>query len=105
MRIEFYDTTLRDGAQAAGISYSVSDKKQIFALLSLIGIDLIEGGDPASNPKDAEFFAECKAEKAVAFGSTCRKGMPAEKDEGLRKLLDSGARTLAKGRPRKRTKD
>lgn len=94
MRIEFYDTTLRDGAQAAGISYSVSDKKQIFALLSLIGIDLIEGGDPASNPKDAEFFAECKAEKAVAFGSTCRKGTPAEKDEGLRKLLDSGARTL-----------
>lgn len=56
MRIEFYDTTLRDGAQAAGISYSLSDKRQIFALLSLIGIDLVEGGDPASNPKDAEFF-------------------------------------------------
>ena len=52
MRIEFYDTTLRDGAQAAGISYSISDKRQIFALLSLIGIDLVEGGDPASNPKE-----------------------------------------------------
>ena len=42
MRIEFYDTTLRDGAQAAGISYSLSDKRQIFALLSLIGIDLVD---------------------------------------------------------------
>ena len=49
MRLEFYDTTLRDGAQAAGISYSLSDKKQIFALLSGIGIDLVEGGDPASS--------------------------------------------------------
>ena len=58
MKIEFYDTTLRDGAQAAGISYSIADKKQIFSLLSSIGVDLVEGGDPASNPKDAEFFGK-----------------------------------------------
>ena len=94
MRIEFYDTTLRDGAQAAGISYSLSDKRQIFALLSLIGIDLVEGGDPASNPKDTEFFAECKDEKLVAFGSTRRKELSANEDDGLKKLLDTGARTL-----------
>mgnify|MGYP005763579763 FL=1 len=94
MRLEFYDTTLRDGAQAAGISYSLSDKKQIFALLSGIGIDLVEGGDPASNPKDAEFFQECSSPRLAAFGSTCRKNTPAQNDEGLCKLLATGARTV-----------
>lgn len=87
MRIEFYDTTLRDGAQAAGISYSLADKKQIFSLLSSFGIDLIEGGDPASNPKDAEFFAECRDAKLVAFGSTRRRNSTAEEDEGLKNCL------------------
>ena len=90
MKIEFYDTTLRDGAQAAGISYSIADKKQIFSLLSSIGVDLVEGGDPASNPKDAEFFAEFSGKGLVAFGSTCRKGCAAKEDEGLCKLLNAG---------------
>lgn len=94
MRIEFYDTTLRDGAQAAGISYSLSDKKQIFSLLSSFGIDLVEGGDPSSNPKDAEFFAECRANGLVAFGATRRKNCLAEDDEGLNKLLATGAETV-----------
>lgn len=94
MRIEFYDTTLRDGAQAAGISYSLADKKQIFSLLSSFGIDLIEGGDPASNPKDAEFFAECRDAKLVAFGSTRRRNSTAEEDEGLKKLLAAGTDTV-----------
>ena len=74
MRIEFYDTTLRDGAQAAGISYSAADKRQIFGLLDAFGVDFVEGGDPASNPKDAEFFAEFSHPKLVAFGATHRKG-------------------------------
>lgn len=94
MKIEFYDTTLRDGAQAEGVSFSLTDKRQIFGLLTDIGIDLVEGGDPASNPKDAEFFAECRAPKLVAFGSTRRRNGSAENDEGLKKLLDSGAETV-----------
>lgn len=94
MRIEFYDTTLRDGAQAAGISYSLSDKKQIFSVLSSFGIDLVEGGDPASNPKDAEFFAECRDARLVAFGSTRRKNCSAADDDGLNKLLATGADTV-----------
>ena len=94
MKIEFYDTTLRDGAQAAGISYSIADKKQIFSLLSSIGVDLVEGGDPASNPKDAEFFAEFSGKGLVAFGSTCRKGCAAKEDEGLCKLLNAGTDTV-----------
>ena len=54
--IEIYDTTLRDGAQREGISFSVADKIQIVKLLDEMGIDYIEGGWPGSNPKDMEFF-------------------------------------------------
>ncbi len=88
-KIEFYDTTLRDGAQAGGVSYSVADKKSIFNLLDAFGIDLIEGGDPASNPKDAEFFKENASPKLVAFGSTRRKDTAVYSDEKIIKLLDA----------------
>ena len=91
MRLEFYDTTLRDGAQAAGIAFSVADKRQIFSLLENIGMDYIEGGDPASNPKDAEFFAELSAPRLVAFGATRRKDSAPENDAGLAALIASGA--------------
>ena len=94
MKIEFYDCTLRDGAQAAGISYSINDKKAIFRLLSGFGIDLVEGGDPASNPKDAEFFEECRDPRLVAFGATRRKGVSASADAGLKKLVATGAKTV-----------
>lgn len=91
MSIEFYDTTLRDGAQAAGISYSAADKRQIFDLLDAIGVDFVEGGDPASNPKDADFFAEFSHPKLVAFGATHRKGVSPADDAGLVALASSGA--------------
>lgn len=91
MRIEFYDTTLRDGAQAAGISYSAADKRQIFELLDSFGVDYVEGGDPASNPKDAEFFTEFSHPKLVAFGATHRKGISPASDGGLIALAASGA--------------
>lgn len=94
MKIEFYDTTLRDGAQAEGISYSVADKKQIFGLLCDFGIDLVEGGDPASNPKDAEFFAECKNDKLVAFGSTRHRDCNVFEDAGIIKLLSADTKVV-----------
>ena len=94
MKIEFYDTTLRDGAQAEGISFSVEDKKQIFALLDGFGIDLVEGGDPASNPKDAEFFAECRSPKLVAFGATRHRDKQVFEDSGLARLLEADTRTV-----------
>ena len=94
MKIEFYDTTLRDGAQAEGISFSVEDKKQIFALLDGFGIDLVEGGDPASNPKDAEFFAECRSSKLVAFGATRHRDKKVFEDAGLARLLEADTPTV-----------
>ena len=55
-KLILYDTTLRDGAQKEGISFSVVDKLEIARKLDVLGIGYIEGGWPGSNPKDAEFF-------------------------------------------------
>ncbi len=59
-RIKLYDTTLRDGAQGLGVSFSLADKVRIAIELDQIGIDYIEGGWPGSNPKDIEFFHQMK---------------------------------------------
>jgi hypothetical protein len=90
-----YDTTLRDGAQREGISYSVEDKLTIAKLLDGYGVGFIEGGWPGALPKDTEFFARIasgelvlKNAKLVAFGATRKAGVKAEEDafESLVKL-------------------
>ena len=98
-RIIFYDSTLRDGAQAEGISFSVRDKINIVKTLDELGIDYIEAGNPFSNPKDIEFFNEIQNlklnSKIVAFGSTRRKGIRAEEDKNLMSLLSANVSTVA----------
>lgn len=91
-----YDSTLRDGEQSEGISLSLEDKLRIVQRLDDFGIDYIEGGYPASNPKDIAFFQQVAAmrfkhAKVVAFGSTCKKGVAAQDDPGLADLLSSCA--------------
>lgn len=92
-KVFIYDTTLRDGAQSEGISFSVNDKIRIAQKLDELGIDFIEGGWPGSNPKDNEFFAEAsrslklKRSKLVAFGSTRKAGSKASSDPVLKALL------------------
>ncbi|MFD6073200.1 citramalate synthase [Amycolatopsis lurida] len=93
-----YDTTLRDGAQREGISYSVTDKLAVARLLDDLGVGFIEGGWPGALPKDTEFFAraasgELKLRHAalVAFGATRKAGAKAEQDRQVRALLDSQA--------------
>ncbi len=92
--IQLYDTTLRDGAQQEGISFSVADKLKIAAKLDELGINFIEGGWPGSNPKDTEFFAQAQNlnlihSTLVAFGSTRRSGCKADKDANLQSLLEA----------------
>src|SRR5262245_37172562 len=92
--IEIYDTTLRDGSQGEGINFSVADKLRIAEKLDAFGIHYIEGGWPGSNPKDVEFFAQAKRhkfkrDKLAAFSMTRRKGVPVEKDEQMRMLLEA----------------
>jgi 2-isopropylmalate synthase len=94
VKIEIYDTTLRDGTQREGISLSCEDKLKIAQKLDEFGVDFIEGGWPGSNPKDAEFFdrvREVPLKHAViaAFGSTCRAGSDPDKDGNIRALLDA----------------
>ncbi|MFA7247925.1 MAG: citramalate synthase, partial [Dehalococcoidia bacterium] len=95
--VEIYDTTLRDGAQQEGISFTVTDKLKIAQKLDELGIRYIEGGWPGSNPKDTEFFARAinlKLKNAilVAFGSTRRVETNASGDTGLQALVQSHAR-------------
>jgi 2-isopropylmalate synthase len=94
VRVEIYDTTLRDGAQMEGLSLSVADKLEIARLLDELGVDYIEGGWPGANPKDTEFFERAKTlslKNAVlcAFGSTRRAGTAVDQDAQLQALLDA----------------
>jgi 2-isopropylmalate synthase len=98
-RIAIYDTTLRDGTQAAGVSFSVEDKLRIARRLDELGFDYVEGGFPGSNPKDLEFFERAREQtwqhvRIAAFGSTRRAGTRPEDDPNLRLLLDAGTPTV-----------
>lgn len=99
-QIEIFDSTLRDGAQGEGISFSVQDKIAIVTALDKLGVKYIEAGNPGSNPKDLEFFERVqklnlKNSSLVAFGSTRRKGITAEEDSNLSALLAAGTKTVA----------
>lgn len=90
--VKLFDTTLRDGSQGAGVSFSVEDKLKIALALDRLGIHYIEGGWPGSNPKDEVFFKEAKKlklkfSKLTAFGSTRRKDKTADEDPNLKAIL------------------
>jgi 2-isopropylmalate synthase len=92
--IQIYDTTLRDGTQGEGVSFTVAAKLRVAEKLDQFGIDYIEGGWPGSNPRDMAFFAEAaklqlKHAKMTAFGSTRRASLCAEEDPQLKLLLDA----------------
>jgi 2-isopropylmalate synthase len=94
MSIQLYDTTLRDGSQKEGISFSVVDKLNIACKLDELGVHFIEGGWPGSNPKDIEFFEKAqdlklKNAKLVAFGSTRRANGKAEDDSIIASLVNA----------------
>ena len=93
-KIDIFDSTLRDGSQGEGISYSVQDKLNIVKALDELGVSFIEAGNPGSNPKDMEFFVEAKklsltCSKLVAFGSTRRKDLSCAEDANLQSLLSA----------------
>jgi len=99
-RIRLYDTTLRDGTQAEGISLSVDDKLKVTVLLDELGIDYIEGGWPGSNPKDAAYFNQVRAldlvhARITAFGSTCRVGTRPEDDANIQAMVAAETPVIA----------
>jgi len=96
-----FDTTLRDGAQREGITYSVADKIAVATLLDELGVGFIEGGWPGAMPKDTEFFARARSGELglrtaslVAFGATRKAGIRAKDDPQVQALLDSGAQVI-----------
>ena len=92
-KIKLYDTTLRDGMQTEGVSFSLEDKLAIARCLDGLGLDYIEGGYAASNPKEMQFFREAaklglKNSKIVAFGNTRRADVKVSDDVSLNAMLD-----------------
>jgi 2-isopropylmalate synthase len=99
-RVIAYDSTLRDGAQAQGVSFTVEDKLKIVRRLDDLGIGYIEAGNPGSNPKDLEFFEQVGAlklnhSKIIAFGSTRKVGIRAADDRNLQSLLSAKTAAVA----------
>ena len=95
MRIQTFDTTLRDGTQGEAVNFTVDDKLVIAKKLDELGIDYIEGGWPGSNPKDKEFFARARDlklnhGKVVAFGSTRLARNPVDRDPSVLALVEAG---------------
>jgi 2-isopropylmalate synthase len=98
-RVDVYDTTLRDGTQAEGVSLSAEDKMRILQRLDALGVAFVEAGWPGSNPKDGELFARARDREwettLVAFGSTRRVGIHVEDDAGLKALVEAGTPACA----------
>ena len=100
LTVELFDSTLRDGAQGEGVSFSVEDKLGIVKALDELGVPYIEAGNPGSNPKDLEFFErahqlDLKHAQLVAFGSTRRKNCNAADDTNLEALINAGTKAVA----------
>jgi 2-isopropylmalate synthase len=94
--IRIYDTTLRDGTQGEGVSFSMEDKVRLATRLDALGFHYIEGGWPGSNPKDLRFFRRMqdvafKHARLAAFSMTRRAGVTAAADPNIQALLDAGA--------------
>lgn len=99
LKVKLYDTTLRDGSQGEGISYSVIDKIRIAQELDKLGVHYIEGGWPGSNPKDMEFYLKMAKERLensqlVAFGSTRRPDTRADQDNNLKALVKAQSKIV-----------
>jgi 2-isopropylmalate synthase len=97
--VEIYDTTLRDGAQAEDVSFSVEDKLRIVEKLDELGVHYIEGGWPGANPKDVIFFKKVrhlplKNSMVVAFGSTRKADLRVERDPTLGAVLAAGTQVV-----------
>lgn len=99
-KVSMFDSTLRDGSQGEGISFSVEDKLKIVRALDSLGIEYIEAGNPGSNPKDLQFFERAKDlhlkhSTLVSFGSTRRRGIQAKDDVNLQNLVKSGTKVVS----------
>ncbi|MEI4261432.1 citramalate synthase [Roseovarius sp. D0-M9] len=95
-RLSIYDTTLRDGQQTQGVSFSTAEKQRIAEMLDSLGVDYIEGGWPGANPTDSAFFdaAPRTRAKMTAFGMTKRAGRSAANDDVLAAVMNAGTGTV-----------
>jgi 2-isopropylmalate synthase len=93
--VQIFDTTMRDGTQGEGVTFSSEDKIKVARVLDDFGIHYIEGGWPGSNPKDIAFFnkirdMQFKNAKLVAFGSTRKVRNKPDEDPNLGAIVETG---------------
>src|SRR5262245_50147692 len=98
-RITIYDTTLRDGSQTEGVSFSINDKIKITLTLDELGVHYVECGWPGSNPKDKEYFEHFKGKQlknavVTAVPMTRRVGTTCEADANIQELVNCGAAAI-----------
>ncbi|MEO9166983.1 MAG: citramalate synthase [Aestuariivirga sp.] len=95
-KLHLFDTTLRDGQQTPGVSFSLEDKLSVIEMLNRLGVDYIEGGYPGGNPTDNALFAEERKSRATftAFGMTKRAGRSVSNDAGLQTLLQAKSKAI-----------
>ncbi len=95
-KLYLFDTTLRDGQQTPGVTFSLEDKLAVIAMLDKLGVDYIEGGYPGGNPTDNALFGEERKSKATftAFGMTKRAGRSVSNDSGLQTLLQAKSKAI-----------
>ena len=98
--VQILDSTLRDGAQAEGVSFSVNDRLEIARVLDSLGLHYIEAGNPASNPKELAFFRQAAAlelrhARLCAFGTTRRKDSAVERDKNCLALREANTPAVA----------
>lgn len=99
VKVQIYDTTLREGAQSAECSFTVLEQIKIVKLLDDLKISYIEVSNPEDSPKAKEFFhrvrqQELKTAKLVAFGSTCHRKNRPEEDIHLAGLLSADTKAV-----------
>jgi 2-isopropylmalate synthase len=90
-KIAVFDTTLRDGEQAAGTRLGSREKLMIARQLALLNVDVIEAGYPASSPEDAEAVQLIAREIAGPAICALSRAVPAD-IEACGKALEKARR-------------
>ena len=98
MKLEIYDSTLREGEQSATVSFSRGDKLKIIKALDNLGVSYVEAGMVTSK-EDTEFFKEIsaldlKCTRPVAFGATCRPCESAKDSPSVNLLAETKCDTV-----------
>lgn len=85
-RVYIFDTTLRDGEQAAGAAMTPEEKLEIARRLELLGVDIIEAGFAASSPGDFHAVETIAREVRQPIIASLARAVPKDVDQAWEAL-------------------